>query len=293
MRSADKDKFLSALKRLGSVSAAVEELGFSRNVCYSWAKDVPSRRVRPSREEFTQLQKDEFLAVLDRVGSMTAAARELDLDVGRSFRWAYQADAVAKRPRKRGRTNQRITPDQKQEFFRVLDEVDSVSIAAKQLGLNRKTCSGWAHKAGIASIHPDTGRKEEFLRHRRAGLTQAHARRMVGADPKTAYHWDNDIVKVKGTYARRPGLAMQYKDGSAYFTRRSPQRLSAVFFVGGTKCSERPGDGPVTRRARCRKFPKEISEERAPKGHFRRRRPRRRRGCKRPSHGHSESAGQP
>ncbi|MCX2746989.1 hypothetical protein OOZ51_04060, partial [Arthrobacter sp. MI7-26] len=41
----------------------------------------------------------------------------------------------------------KYTPEQRAQFFSVLDRVGSVSAAAKELGFNLMTCYQWVHKS--------------------------------------------------------------------------------------------------------------------------------------------------
>lgn len=196
-----KEAFFLDLDRLGSVAQAADELGIPRSTCYAWARAAGKTAGKP-RPKFTAEQKDEFFTVLDRVGSVTVAARDLDLNINTAFQWAYKANAVTKRTRNHGRTNQRITQAQKDEFFKVLDRVGSVTVAAVELGLNPQTCFNWTRKLGITSSSARLvpGRKEEFLKLRAQGVSIKEATVHVGVDRKTARVWEHRMIKVNGRY---------------------------------------------------------------------------------------------
>ena len=99
--------------------------------------------------------------------------------------------------------------EQRSAFFEVLDRVGSVTLAARELGLNRNTCFGWARKAGIRSNgtpgrgeHPGKG---AYVRLRSGGTRRAVAARAVGVNIRTARDWDQGI--------RHTGNARTYPDG--------------------------------------------------------------------------------
>ena len=101
---AEKDEFFIVLDRLGSVSAAAKALGFNIQTCFGWAykSGAVTRVPRTAPERVgpaaVQEQKDEFLAVLARVGSVSVAARELGLPKSRCVNWARQAGIASIHP---------------------------------------------------------------------------------------------------------------------------------------------------------------------------------------------------
>ena len=192
----DKAGFLAALERLGTVTAAAKELGFPRHTCYAWSRAAGKGSGR-TKQKYTQERKDEFFTVLDRAGSVSAAARELGLNVNTAFQWAYKTGAVTVRSRPGG-TKQAIAQARKDEFFALLDRVDSVTAAANQLGLNPKTCFGWTSKLGMTKPRLIPGRKEEFLRRRARGLSLREAVSSVGVSMTTGRRWDHGTVRRNG-----------------------------------------------------------------------------------------------
>ena len=74
---AQRQDFLAAVARLGTVAEAAQELGINRSTCQKWAN---ASGIRPQRQ-YTQVDKDHFYAVLDRTGTITAAAQELALNI--------------------------------------------------------------------------------------------------------------------------------------------------------------------------------------------------------------------
>ncbi len=146
-----RQEFLSALARLETVADAAKELGINRSTCQKWANASGIRRKR----QYTQAEKEQFHAALDRTGSIAASARELGLNIGTAHTWAGRINPAARKLRNTRSVKtgpaQRYPPAVIEEFLSVLREIGSVSAAAKQLGLNRSTCSNWAIYAGMSS----------------------------------------------------------------------------------------------------------------------------------------------
>lgn len=208
---AQREEFLAAVARLGTVAAAAREVGINRSTCQKWAN---AAGIRPQRL-YTQADKDLFYAVLDRTGNISVAAVELGLNISTAQNWANRANPAAKPPRA-GRS---VKPGPAQhhrtgvveEFLGVLADVGSVSVAAKRLGLNRSTCSNWANAAGVASVSPRRpSRKQlEYLRLRHNGASRRDAAAFVGASKQSSYVWDrqqaaNDTAPTCGDAAAVP-----------------------------------------------------------------------------------------
>ncbi len=188
--ASDRDEFFLTLERLGSIPLAAQELGFNLSTCRAWAG--PSGR--KSGQKYTQAEKDKFFVMLDRVGSVSLAARALGINVQTCFHWAYKVGAVTRKPRTMPVAKQSATQEQKDEFFAVLARVGSVSVAARELGLERSRCVSWARHAGIGSIQPGVRKRAEFLRLREAGVGRKEAAIAAGASRKSGYLWENERV---------------------------------------------------------------------------------------------------
>jgi transposase-like protein len=72
-------QFFVVLDRVGSVTVAAAELGLNRMTCYQWARKagVPRKTAGkrpPFNRKYAPEEEDRFFAVLDRVGSVAAAA---------------------------------------------------------------------------------------------------------------------------------------------------------------------------------------------------------------------------
>lgn len=164
--SSDRADIFLALERLLSVPLAARELGFKLTTCRAWAG--PSGR--KSGQLNTQAEKDEFFVLLDRLGSVSLAAKTLGINVQTCFHWAYKVGAVTRKPRAKRVARQSATQGQKDEFLAVLARVGTVSVAAREVGLERSRGVSWARHAGIGFIHPGVRKRVEFLRLRAAGV---------------------------------------------------------------------------------------------------------------------------
>lgn len=139
---AEKDEFFVVLDRLGSVSAAAKALGFNVQTCFGWAyksgavtrvpRTVPERPGPAAVQE----QKDEFLAVLAHVGSVTLAARELGLPMSRGVNWARQAGIASIHPGVRKRA----------EFLRLREAGIGRKEAAAAAGASQQSGYLWENE---------------------------------------------------------------------------------------------------------------------------------------------------
>lgn len=153
-------------------------------------------RARSGRTQYSQADKDHFYAVLDRTGTITAAADELGLNISTAQNWAGRVNPAARKPwdtrTVKSDPAQRYSPAVIEEFLGLLRDIGSVSAAAEQLGLNRSTCSNWAVDAGLASTclrHP-SAKQLHYLRLRQEGAGRRDAALSVGASKPSSYSWD-------------------------------------------------------------------------------------------------------
>ncbi|MEV7649032.1 hypothetical protein AB0N75_14650, partial [Arthrobacter sp. NPDC089319] len=124
------------------------------------ATTVSSLGEKPSKQgKYTQEEKEGVFRELDRLGSVTAAARALKLNPMTCYAWARKAGLPA--TGKHGQTHRKHSQEQKEEFFRELDRLGSVTETAASLGLNRETCYGWTKKAGIARKRAEMPQRED------------------------------------------------------------------------------------------------------------------------------------
>lgn len=159
--------------------------------------------------KYTQQQKDEFFRVLDRGGTVRAAAKAVGIPENAGYNWL----------RHTGLTMQRATPrvysaQLKAEFLRLVRERQIISTVARELGIARPTAYAWACKAGISTsearkVNP---RREEFLRLRAAGFTRAQARKQVGADVRSATDWDKGITIINRGRVYPDGRVVRYPE---------------------------------------------------------------------------------
>ena len=167
------------------------------------------------RRKYTQEQKAQFFVVLDRCGSVSAAAAELGFNQMTCYQWVHKSRLPQRAPRDRKAGPRTYTPAQKAEFFLVFDRVRSTRKAARELGLNPDTCAGWVRKAGLKShgksgSGPHPGR-DEYFRQRKAGVSRRKAAAAVGIHLRTAEEWDQGIRKSNGRRIYPDGRVVDYK----------------------------------------------------------------------------------
>jgi transposase-like protein len=177
-------------------------------------------------KKYTQQQKDEFFRVLDRGGTVRAAARAVGVHENAGYNWL----------RRTGLTMQRATPrvypaELKADFLRLVRERQIISTVARELGIHRPTAYAWARKAGISTsearkVNPS---REESLRLRAAGLTRAQARVRVGADARSATDWDKGITTINRGRVYPDGRVVRYPERN---NGSVPQRRSRA--IGGS-----------------------------------------------------------
>ena len=159
--------------------------------------------------KYTKEQKDHFFEMVDRGGTVRAAAAAAGVHESAAYTWLRNA----------GLTMQRATPrvysaEEKAEFFRRLSANPNVSAVAKEMGFPRVTCYAWAHKAGIftSEARKVNPRREEFLRLRANGLSRADARKRVGADARSATDWDKGITIINRGRVYPDGRVVRYPE---------------------------------------------------------------------------------
>ncbi|OFV73578.1 integrase core domain protein [Rhodococcus erythropolis] len=105
------------------------------------------------------------------------------------------------------------TPSEKDQFFRELDRVGSVTTAARSLGFKRSVCAQWARRRGLSSKRARHKGYEEFLRLRTEGVTRREAAVAVGVHLRTAKDWDRGIRKVGNSRIYPDGRKVDYTRG--------------------------------------------------------------------------------
>jgi transposase, IS30 family len=176
--------------------------------------------------KYTKKQKEQFFDLIDKGGTVRAAARSVGVHPGAAYTWLRNA----------GLTMQRATPRiytdaEKAEFFRLLEDRKNVSAVARELGFPRVTCYAWAHKAGIftSEARRANPRREEFLRLRAEGLTRAQAAARVNADKRSAIDWDKGITIIHRGRIYPDGRIVRYPEPT--LKGMTPPRTSRA--IGG------------------------------------------------------------
>ena len=157
--------------------------------------------------KYSQQQKEMFFDLIDKGGTVRAAAKTAGVHEGAAYTWLRQAGLSMQRA-----TPRKYTEQDKAEFFRRLTLNPNVSAVARELGFTRVTCYAWAYKAGIRTsearmVNP---RREEFLRLRATGLTRAEARACVGADNRSVTDWDKGITIINRGRVYPDGRVVRY-----------------------------------------------------------------------------------
>lgn len=129
---------------------------------------------------YSEEQRERFFEILDRGGTIRAAARSAGVSEHAAYRWVSASGLSMFRA-----TPRQYTSEEKADFFQRLAVNPNVSAVAKEMGIPRVTCYAWAHKAGIftSEARKTNPRREEFLRLRAEGLTRAEA--LMPGRPRT------------------------------------------------------------------------------------------------------------
>jgi IS30 family transposase len=175
---------------------------------------------------YTEEQKDEFFRLLDKGGTVRAAARAANVHQDAGYNWLRKSGLTMKRARPRT-----YPPELKAEFLRQVREQQIISTVAVELGIHRPTAYAWARKAGISTsqarrVNP---RREQFLQLRADGFTRAQARATVGADARSATDWDKGITIIQRGRIYPDGRVVRYPEKNNGVV---PERRSRA--IGGT-----------------------------------------------------------
>ncbi len=105
--------------------------------------------------------------------------------------------------------------EQKAAFLTLLDDVKSVAVAARALGINHNTAYGWARQAGRRSMpaarsHPD---RATYTALREQGVSRAMAAERVGIHIRTAKDWDHGVRKSRNSRFYPDGRRVNYTTG--------------------------------------------------------------------------------
>ncbi|CAM3951606.1 Integrase catalytic domain-containing protein [Mycolicibacterium frederiksbergense] len=177
--------------------------------------------------KYSKEQKARFFELLDRDGSVRAAADAVGVNVNAAYSWVRHAGLTMQRRAPRG-----YTTEEKAVFLRLAAERMNISTAARDAGIHRPTAYAWARKAGIftSEARKVNPRREEFLRLRAEGLTRREAAGRVGADNRSATDWDKGIRIIHRGRIYPDGRIVRYPEPT--ITSVKPARPKR--HIGGT-----------------------------------------------------------
>ena len=160
--------------------------------------------------KYTSDQKRQFFDLVDRGGTVRAAALTVGVRPDAAYMWVRNAGLTMRR-----RTPRIYTEAERGDFLRLLGELHNVRAAAAVLGFPAVTCYPWAHQAGIFTSRSRqvSPRKLEFLRLRQQGATRADAARAVGAGKRSAADWDKGITIIHRGRVYPDGRTVRYPPG--------------------------------------------------------------------------------
>ena len=167
---------------------------------------------------YSASQREVFFRLLDRGGTIRAAAVGAGVLPDTGYRWRRQAGVAARRQRPRT-----YTAEEKAEFFRLLHIRGNVSAVARELGYVRVTCYKWAHQAGIFTGKDVSDKREEFLRLRSEGVSRRQAAEEVGVDKRTAQDWDKGIRQFYGGRVYPDGRVVKYRPAEILANVKNPR----------------------------------------------------------------------
>jgi transposase, IS30 family len=103
----------------------------------------------------------------------------------------------------------------KAHFLASFDRTGSVTVSARELGLNRNSCYGWARAAGLQSNRHRDGhpRRAEYDQLRRGGASRRAAAAAVGVNVRTAQDWDKGIRHSNNSRLHPDGRRIDYTSG--------------------------------------------------------------------------------
>jgi IS30 family transposase len=104
----------------------------------------------------------------------------------------------------------------REQFRASFDRTGSVTVSARELGINRNTAFGWARAAGLRSSRRRAGHpgRAEYDRLRAAGTLRRQAAAAVGVHLRTARDWDRGVRKLNNRRLYPDGLLVDYARGT-------------------------------------------------------------------------------
>ena len=126
-----------------------------------------------------------------------------------------------------------VSEEVKVRFFEALDREGGVTAAARMVGVNPNTASGWARKAGVRGRgmpgrggHPG---RAEYDRLRASGVRRRDAAVQAGVNERTARDWDKGIRKTNGSRLYPDGRLVDYKAGvTTHVDKRQSPSMTAL-----------------------------------------------------------------
>lgn len=102
------------------------------------------------------------------------------------------------------------------EFLVLLELLGSVTLAARELGIDRNTAFGWARRAGKRSVRQprQDPRQAEFALLRSKGLSRREAAGRVGIHERTARDWDRGVRRSRNSRFYPDGRRANYSTGA-------------------------------------------------------------------------------
>ena len=104
----------------------------------------------------------------------------------------------------------------REQFLASFDRTGSVTVSARELGINRNTAFGWARAAGLRSSRDRAGHpgRAQYDRLRAAGATRRESAAAAGVHVRTARDWDRGVRKLNGRRLYPDGRMVDYARGT-------------------------------------------------------------------------------
>lgn len=171
-----KTEFLAVLDRTNNVAHTAKKLGINVQTAFHWAYSTgaverTTRRNLTARQLALQPQKKEFLAILARVGNISASARKAGVRHSQGESWA-RAAGIENVPLNRGK---------REEYVRLRQGGAAQNAAAAAVGVSRRTAYRWDQN--MASARPRAQGPDSEAPGYKEGVTTDFA--VIGDPPDT------------------------------------------------------------------------------------------------------------
>lgn len=165
------------------------------------ADEPETPRPTGTRRRITDTERQRFPEVLDRSNSVKEASEAIgsSLSLARAYGWEAPNASASAGSKQRGKAKTKYTQEQKNNFFKAFDRLQSVSATAREVGFPVYTCIQWVRKAGLNTFPGRGTKREEFLKLRAAGKSRKEAASFVGVHQRTAEDWDHGVRHSHGT----------------------------------------------------------------------------------------------